>query len=654
MSGTITYTLKFDSNGNAVLGGITDAATKVQKSISKTQQVCDKFGASFLKLEMAKRAIEGVGQGFKNIMGPGMEVQSSMADLSAITGLTGEKLNEIEGYARKAAKTFGGSAAQSIESYKLILSQLGPEIAKTPAALKAMGESVATLSKTMGGDSVAATEVLTTAMNQFQVSLDDPIEASKVMADMMNTMAAAAKAGSAELPAIQKALQQSGMAAKMAGLSFGETNAAIQVLDKAGKKGAEGGVALRNVLAQMGKGRFIEKSVQENLLAAGIDVEKLGDKSLTLSDRLNMLKPVLNDSALLSKMFGLENANAAMALISGTGLMDEYTQSIQGTNTAYDQASVIMETAAEKMARMKARVDDMKFGIFNLTGAAYPYIDVMMQSMTLVSDMVPAMMLLQNAFMFVTNAQKMKALWDGILAVKTAIVTGATWLLNAALAANPIVLIIGLIAGLVAGFILAYNKIGWFRGAVLAAWEAIKGFGIMLKDYVIDRIKGLLSGIAGIGGALVKLFKGDFAGAWNQAKEAVGDLIGVDAAKNAVDNAKKVGQKVGSAYLDGVNQVEARKQKAGLENAGIAEPHLPGVAGLTFQTPTTEPAGQTTEAIATGGTRNTTVNITIGKSLVDTINIAKAGFTESADEMTDKVLDQLSRVFALAQANANL
>ncbi|MFU8843482.1 MAG: phage tail tape measure protein [Bacteroidales bacterium] len=654
MSGTITYTLKFDSNGNAVLGGITDAATKVQKSISKTQQVCDKFGASFLKLEMAKRAIEGVGQGFKNIMGPGMEVQSSMADLSAITGLTGEKLNEIEGYARKAAKTFGGSAAQSIESYKLILSQLGPEIAKTPAALKAMGESVATLSKTMGGDSVAATEVLTTAMNQFQVSLDDPIEASKVMADMMNTMAAAAKAGSAELPAIQKALQQSGMAAKMAGLSFGETNAAIQVLDKAGKKGAEGGVALRNVLAQMGKGRFIEKSVQENLLAAGIDVEKLGDKSLTLSDRLNMLKPVLNDSALLSKMFGLENANAAMALISGTGLMDEYTQSIQGTNTAYDQASVIMETAAEKMARMKARVDDMKIGIFNLTGAAYPYIDVMMQSMTLVSDMVPAMMLLQKAFMFVTNAQKMKALWDGILAVKTAIVTGATWLLNAALAANPIVLIIGLIAGLVAGFILAYNKIGWFRGAVLAAWEAIKGFGIMLKDYVIDRIKGLLSGIAGIGGALVKLFKGDFAGAWNQAKEAVGDLIGVDAAKKAVDNAKKVGQKVGSAYLDGVNQVEARKQKAGLENAGIAEPHLPGVAGLTFQTPTTEPAGQTTEAIATGGTRNTTVNITIGKSLVDTINIAKAGFTESVDEMTDKVLDQLSRVFALAQANANL
>ena len=35
------------------------------------------------------------------------------------------------------------------------------------------------------------------------------------------------------------------MAAKGAGVSFEETNAAIQVLDKAGKKGAEGGVALR-------------------------------------------------------------------------------------------------------------------------------------------------------------------------------------------------------------------------------------------------------------------------------------------------------------------------------------------------------------------------------------------------------------------------
>lgn len=89
------------------------------------------------------------------------------------------------------------------------------------------------------------------------------------MAQMMNVMAAAGQAGSAELPTIKVALEQCGMAAKAAGVSFEETNAAIQVLDKAGKKGAEGGVALRNVMSILATGRFLPKDVQEELTAAG-------------------------------------------------------------------------------------------------------------------------------------------------------------------------------------------------------------------------------------------------------------------------------------------------------------------------------------------------------------------------------------------------
>ena len=77
-----------------------------------------------------------------------------------------------------------------------------------------MGENVATLSKMMKGDATAAAEVLTTAMNQYGVSLEDPMEASRQMADMMNIMAAAGREGSAELPTIKVALEQCGMAAK--------------------------------------------------------------------------------------------------------------------------------------------------------------------------------------------------------------------------------------------------------------------------------------------------------------------------------------------------------------------------------------------------------------------------------------------------------
>lgn len=37
----------------------------------------------------------------------GVALNSSLADLSAIAGVTGDKLKEIEGYARDTAKTFG-------------------------------------------------------------------------------------------------------------------------------------------------------------------------------------------------------------------------------------------------------------------------------------------------------------------------------------------------------------------------------------------------------------------------------------------------------------------------------------------------------------------------------------------------------------------
>lgn len=128
------------------------------------------------------------------------------------------------------------------------------------------------------------------------------------MAQMMNVMAAAGQAGSAELPTIKVALEQCGMAAKAAGVSFEETNAAIQVLDKAGKKGAEGGVALRNVMSILATGRFLPKDVQEELTAAGVDINALTDKSKTLTERLQPSKPCSTIRLCLRNCSGVRTA----------------------------------------------------------------------------------------------------------------------------------------------------------------------------------------------------------------------------------------------------------------------------------------------------------------------------------------------------------
>ncbi|MGQ1929572.1 phage tail tape measure protein [Ornithobacterium rhinotracheale] len=372
MNNSVTYQIIFNSNGENVFSGINTGLTEINNNVRKTEKV---FGDCFKSFTAFKFALEGLSSlksDFDALIAPGVTLNSQMAELSAITGVTGEGLKAIEQAARDTSKTFGTDASANVESYKLVLSQLDPEIAKNAEAMKMMGEHINVLSKQMGGDSVAATNVLTTSMNQFGVSTENPIEAAKTMGEMMNVMSAAAQAGSAELPQIQQALEQVGMVAKTTGLSFEETNAQIQVLDKAGKKGSEGGVALRNVLTTLSEGRFTSRLAAKGLQEAGISLSYLADTSIPLTERLKTLRKIQNDTALMTKVFGKENMAAAIAMINGADEAEKLTTQITGTNSAVEEAEIIMGSYAEKMARTKAWWDDLKISVFNYTQSLLP------------------------------------------------------------------------------------------------------------------------------------------------------------------------------------------------------------------------------------------------------------------------------------------
>ena len=616
------------------------SVSNVQKQTSSLVQNIQKQ-ISAIKLDAVINNINRVADGVNSLNGPGMALSSSMYDLQAMTGVAGQKLKEIEGYARDSAKTFGGPASQGVESYKLLLGQLSPEIAKVPTALKSMGETVGYTSKLMAGDTTAATEVLTTAMNQYGISLEDPTKASQVMASMMNVMAAAAGEGSAELPQIKQALEQSGMAAKSANVSFEETNAAIQVLDKAGKKGSEGGVALRNVLATLGQGRFLPKAVRAEFQGLGIDINKLNDPGLSLTQRLNMLKPLLKDSALMSAVFGKENSNAALALISQTGEVDRLTTAVKGTNSAYEQAAIIMESPAEKNARLKARIDDFKISLFNATNGLMGYASVLGDTTRDVANLAPLYEVTSKGITKLVGAQRIQTLW-------TTITAGASKLLAASMWGIPIVWIVAGIASLVAITVVCWNKFEGFRKVIFKGWEAMKLFGNVIKDYVINRFKELLSGITGIGSALMKFFKGDWEDAWETGKKAVFDLTGAGSGSTALsqigsgwDGAMKAGQAASDAYTK-------RKNAANQATSGIATPvGIPGSdakggGGSTGAGDKAKKDGKSTsDSIATGGTKHNYITIQI-KELIG-IQRYDGSKSAAATKAGEEVLDQLLR-----------
>lgn len=475
MASVFDYVFNIGGNFSAQINGMSAATGEFSAQVDGAQNAVQTFTAACMTFDYAKNVAQSLAQGFTELSAAGVKLDSQMHDLSAVAGVTGEGLKQIETFARQSAKAFGTDASVAVEGYKLLLSQLTPELGKYPDALRKMGDCIQTTSKLMGGDGVAAAQVLTTAMNQYGVSMEDPTAAAGEMARMMNVMAAAGQAGSAELPAISAALQQCGMAAKAANVSFEETNAAIQVLDKAGKKASEGGVALRNVLGQLSKGRFVEKQAREELEKAGIDVVALGDNSKSLKERLDMLKPMLNDSALLSKFFGVENANAARALIQGTDALQGFTDAVTGTNSATEQAAIIMDSYAERQARVNQQFEDLKISIFQATGDMSLWCGVLTSALVPVAQLAPLLTALWKLMLLIKGLN-----WASMWGTVTPAVRGAcvSFTMFNGVMAGANMQSLGFIGNMIRA------TVAIIRFATVGLWNAIKGMGMFILDMI--------------------------------------------------------------------------------------------------------------------------------------------------------------------------
>ena len=694
------YSFNITGNCSAAVSEIAENVDALNRKIKDSTGFFDTFQSTVFKVNQCSEYINNLSNSIDELMRPGADLNAQLADLAAISGAAGKELAIIEENARATAIAFGGSAAQSVEAYKLLLSQLSPELTKYPAALRAMGDNIAILSKTMGGDATAAATVLTTAMNQFGVSLDDPMEASEKMAEMMNIMAAAGREGSAELPTIQKALEQCGMMAKASGVSFAEANAAIQALDKAGKKGAEGGVALRNVMSILGQGRFLPKDVQQELAAAGVDINDLTDKSKSLTERMRALQPVMNDSALFTKLFGRENSAAAMALMQSLDQVDAWTEAITGTNTAVDQSQIIMETYDERLSRIRARFDDIKISIFNATGDLGIWTSVIAQALVSVAQLVPLIAGMGQAMVWIKNLQ-WASMWSKIqgllyasriqmLMMNRELITGQFasngFLINITRATLAVArfatvgvwngikalgsFVLSLVTGGTASATFAGIASTSFAAFKTAAVTACRAVGVAIMNIpVIGWIIAAITAIAalfayfwntsakfrgvvkGIGAFFVAVFKG----LWDTAKEVLSKVadalenvfkLNWGAAKSALSGIGTAfadyGKAAASAFQNAYNEEVAKSKAANTDDAAA----IAGVQGIEMPEPETPDANPIANNIGgIGGSADSSdriknINITID-SLVGNLTIETTNMHESAERIKDMITEAL-------------
>lgn len=507
-----SFNINLEGNAFAAIKQLQEQFSRLETSVKgieeNTKNSFSKIGSALSQVKFASinQNLQNLNQGFQDLNAPGMSFNSALMDLSALTGTTGKDLEKLGEQARSSAKEFGGNAAASIENYKTILGRLGPGIAENQDALAGMERNVQILSKTMGNDSAGAVDALTTAMLQFGVDLSDPIQAQKEMTKMMDVMANSAQAGAAEVPQISAALKVSGVAATQAKVSFAETNAAIQALAQGGKEGSEAGVALRNILGKMAGEDVLPKEAAEKLKKLGVDMRVVSDTSIPFTDRLRELKKAQGDATIMAQVFGTENAAAAQILLQSVDAQDQLTQEIQKEGGAQKQANVVMESAEEKRARLRASIEDLKLSFFEATGGVTAYLEPFAQLATTFSAFAPILGGAGKLFTMLKNSQLAGA-------IATKVVTAAQWLWNTALNANPIGLVIGAVAALSAS-VYALSK----AFAVSSASERVNA---ELKQKMIDKTAEEESRLLALFTVLKKTNKGS-----EERKKIVSELNG--------------------------------------------------------------------------------------------------------------------------------
>lgn len=584
----------------------TDEVEQLGQQANETASILEKFGKGMFFMNEIKDGVDGITDAFDNAIQPGVQFQYAMSQVQAISGIAGDKFDLVEQKARDLAKTFGVDASDAAGVFSTLLSQLGPQIAEYPDAIESMARSSLTLSKTMDGDVAGAVRALTTSFNAFEGEATDVDSAAKLMNMQMNLIAKSAQVGAAEVVDISESLKNIGPAASNLGVSFAETNALFQVLGQNQIKAAEAGTALRNAMLILSAPT---SDAAKALQALGVDMSVMSDKSIPFAERLKELVPVMNNTEVMARLFGRENVVAGQILVGNTEKIKQWTEEVQGSNSAVDQANIIMNTTAERMKRMDAFINDLKISFFEFVEPFAPIIKVL--------GVVTGVIVTLGMVAFsVTNIMQL-----GI--TKTAI----TWATSCKLITRSIygIPIIGWVLAVIGSIATLYNSWEGFRVYFMGFVNSVKELFVQLVKIVVSAVKAIVKSI-NPANWFDDSFK--FSDVWEQfAKEA-----------------KAGGEKIAMAWNEG----KAKGQESWNRSRGITTdlPQMNKQTSISFAPKTTDGNNLSSGSTSTGGNgtiglggsgksggaRNITMNVTMNNT-----------FTVSGDSDYRKISDRIKR-----------
>lgn len=297
--------------------------------------------------------VQGIGEGlrsvrefFENSSAAEAAFETSLSNLSAITGVTGAGLDDL---ARRAQDfsisletsdgrlvTIGQTAEDAANSFAVVGSQ-APELLRSAEALEQVSKQATVLDQAAADLSFEdAVRALTKTSNQFKSETDTIADTVARTNRLTSELATGAQLGSVGIAGITEAITKFGGIMASQNGTTAESIALVEVLGEVYGTAAEAGTAARNVITILA-GRTDELGISTknaNGEAQGLSgaLDKLAEKNLTAGE--------------LTKIFGRESLLASQQLIKNRDRTKELTIAIEANGRAnFDSGEAAKQAA---------------------------------------------------------------------------------------------------------------------------------------------------------------------------------------------------------------------------------------------------------------------------------------------------------------------
>lgn len=347
---------------NGRLGNLRNIANEVA-SRSGFGGIASSLGAIATPAGAATAAVAAVGVVMVQAGKAAAEFETHLDSLQSLTGLSDEAMQDISKGAIEMSKEFKSSASDIVDAMKLIGSQ-APELLSDKDALMEVTKAANVLAEAAQIEVVDAAKGITTVMNQMGVSAS---EASNII----NVLAASSQQGSADVAYLNTAFEKAGTAAKSAGMNYVELSAAIETVAPKFSSADVAGSQLASTLLQLS----MKASNEFKPSVVG------------MSQALENLAAAQLSDAEIAKMVGESNVTMLKSLIEGKSTFDGYTQSLAGTNTAYEQMTINNDNFEGAVTRLKSAWDALLITL-GQSGVLQGIADGVMDIMGLLNDII--------------------------------------------------------------------------------------------------------------------------------------------------------------------------------------------------------------------------------------------------------------------------